>query len=1078
MQKLRFLPVVLGLLCASLAAQPDQPDYDQFTDLKMRSIGPAFMSGRIADIALHPQDHSIWYVAVGSGGVWKTVNNGTTWQPLFDDQSAYSIGCISLDPSNPEVVWVGTGENVGGRHVGFGDGIYRSTDGGATWEKRGLENSEHISKIIIHPDDPNRIYVAAQGPLWSKGGQRGFYRSTDGGQTWTRTLGDEQWTGVTDILMDPRQPNRLYAATWQRHRTIAAYLGGGPKTGLYRSEDGGQTWQKLAKGLPKAHMGKIGLALSPQDPDIVYAAIELHHREGAVYRSTDRGASWEKRSTAVSGATGPHYYQKLYASPHQKGRLYLMDVRTQISDDGGKTFYRMPEEFKHSDNHAMAFRPDDPQYLLFGTDGGLYESYDRGQNWRFIDNLPVTQFYKLALDDSKPFYNVYGGTQDNNTQMGPSRTANYHGIQNSDWQVVLFADGHQPATEPGNPHIAYAQWQQGNLTRLDRRTGEVTYIRPQPEAGAEHERYNWDAPVLVSRHDSQRIYHGSQRLWRSNNRGDSWNALSGDLTRDEERIKMPIMGRQQSWDNAWDFYAMSTYGTLTSIAESSQNENLLMVGTDDGLLQVTENGGQDWRRIPLSSLPGAPPRAYVNHIAADRFAEKTFYVALDNHKFGDFKPYLYKTTDAGRSWESLGEKLPARHLVWRIVQDPKKEELLYLGTEFGVFFTLNGGLNWTKLAGGLPNIAVRDLAIQEREDDLVAATFGRGIYIFDHLEPLRHLEDVRQAEAATLLPPYDAHWYIQRPQLSFGSKKGSQGASHFVADNPPYGATFTYYLPEDHPTLAEKRKEKEKPLEKAGEDIPFPGWDRLAAEMQELGTRHRLHIYDNKGQLVRRLAVSGDSGLHRVSWDLRYPPSQAISLGTEELSGAGLLAAPGAYSARLYRLDSGQVSPLGKAQPFELTPLYEGSLENPRAEQREAFWRSYEALAGAFSAFRHKLNKLQKRAGVLRLAYQASTGEDSAVAAGLFALKKGLDHLEIEVYGNPAKRKIGEKTPPTLPDRLSALSMMLGYNTYGPTQTAVETRAFIKAQFPPLQTRLKKLEQQAQMLAQAIETLGGPVVEE
>ena len=1082
MQKSTFRTLALGLCMAMLqtplTAQQEAPAYDSFKDLKMRSIGPAFMSGRIADIALHPADHSIWYVAVGSGGVWKTVNNGTTWKPLFDEQSAYSIGCVTLDPSNPDVVWVGTGENVGGRHVGYGDGLYRSSDGGQSWEHRGLKKSEHISKIIVHPDDPNRVYVAAQGPLWSAGGQRGFYRTTDGGKTWTRTLGDEQWTGVTDILMDPRNPDRLYAATWQRHRSIAAYLGGGPKTALYRSEDGGKSWTELKKGLPEAHMGKIGLALSPQDPDVVYAAIELHHREGAVYRSTDRGASWEKRSETVSGATGPHYYQELYASPHQKGRLYLMDVRAQISEDGGKTFRRMNETFKHSDNHAMAFRPGDPNYLLFGTDGGLYESHDGGKNWRYIDNLPVTQFYKLALDDSRPFYNIYGGTQDNNTQMGPSRTDNYHGIQNSDWEVVLFADGHEPATEPGNPNIAYAQWQQGNLTRLNRRTGEVTYIRPQPEEGAEPERYNWDAPILVSRHDSQRLYHGSQRLWRSNNRGDSWQALSGDLTRDEERIEMPIMGKQQSWDNAWDFYAMSTYGTITSIAESSQKENLLMVGTDDGLLQVTRNGGKDWRRIPLSELPGAPARAYVNHLAPDRYDGETFYLALDNHKFGDFRPLLYKTTDAGQSWENLAKNLPDRHLVWRIIQDPKEEELLYIGTEFGVFFSLNGGEDWSKMAGGIPNIAVRDLALQEREDDLVAATFGRGFYLLDHLEPLRHLTRLRAEEEAALLPPRDARWYIPRAQLSFGSKKGAQGASHFVADNPPHGATFTYYLPKDHPSRAQKRKEKEKPLAKAGEDIPFPGWEQLADEMQELGTRHRLHIYDAEKRLVRRLAVCGDSGLHRVTWDMRHPSLRALSRDAEEGKGSGLLAAPGRYTAQLYRVDSGQVKALGVPQSFALQPLYEDKEVNPRPQQRKAFWRSYETLVRDFTALDKRLAQVEQKAQALRLAYQASPGTDSAVAASLFGLKKELDELIRQQKGNPAKRKIGEKTRPTLQARLGKLGVMLRYNTHGPTQTALSTRDLIQGQLKPLETQVAQLEKKSQALAEAIKALGGPAVED
>jgi len=783
-----------------------------FKGLNFRSVGPAFMSGRIADIAINPEDDSTWYVAVGSGGLWKTTNNGISWQPIFDDQSSYSTGCVTIDPNNSQRIWLGTGENVGGRHVGYGDGVYLSTDGGKSWKNKGLKDSEHISKIVVHPADPDIIWVAAQGPLWNKGGERGLYKSTDGGESWTRTLGDNEWTGVTDVLIDPRNPDRLYAATWQRHRTVAAYLGGGPGTALYRSEDGGENWTKLSKGLPTSNMGKIGLALSPQNPDVIYAAIELDHREGGLYKSTNRGETWSKESDAVSGATGPHYYQELYASPHQEGKLYLMDVRAQVSEDGGKTFNRMPEEFKHSDNHAMAFKKSDPNYLLFGTDGGLYESFDQGENWRFINNMPITQFYKLAVDDAKPFYNIYGGTQDNNTQGGPSQTANVHGIMNSDWRVVLFADGHQPATEPSNPDILYAQWQQGSLTRVDLKTGEVTYIRPQPGESEGHERYNWDAPILVSSHQPTRIFHGSQRLWKSDDRGDNWTAISGDLTKDKERIEMPIMGRQQSWDNAWDFYAMSTFSTITSIAESPINGNLLYVGTDDGLIQVTKDGGENWREIEVGSLPDAPENAYVNDIKADRFDENTVYVALDAHKYGDFQPLLYKSTNAGKSWTSIDEGIPEDHIVWRLVQDHKDKDLLFIGTEFGVFVSKDQGESWEALKGGMPTISVRDLTIQESADDLVAATFGRSFYILDDISPIRETTTEKLNKKAVLFPVQDALWYIPKARLSFGKGKGSQGEALYVAENPPFGAVFTYHLKEAYSTAKEDRQKKELPV--------------------------------------------------------------------------------------------------------------------------------------------------------------------------------------------------------------------------------------------------------------------------
>jgi photosystem II stability/assembly factor-like uncharacterized protein len=448
--------------------------------VSFRNIGPSFMSGRIADIAIHPENPHIWYVAVGSGGVWKTTNSGTSWQPVFDGQKSFSIGCVTIDPNNPHKIWVGTGENVGGRHVGFGDGIYLSTDDGKSWKNMGLTKSEHISEIIVHPENSDVIFVAVQGPLWSKGGERGFYKSVDGGKTWKKTLGDNQWIGVTDIALDPRNPNRVYAATWERHRTVANYMGGSKNTAIYRSEDGGETWKKIMKGISGDKNGKIGLAVSPQNPDVIYAAVEHNRRNGAVYKSTDRGESWHKQSNTVSGATGPHYYQELYVSPHEFDKIYLANVRMLVSDDGGKTFKQIKNRHKHVDNHVLGFRKDDPNYMLVGTDGGIYESFDKGENWKYINNLPVTQYYKLALDDTQPFYYIYGGTQDNNTQRGPSQTFNNSGISNRDWEVVLFADGHQPATEPGNPNIVYAEWQEGHLVRIDVKTGERTFIQPQP----------------------------------------------------------------------------------------------------------------------------------------------------------------------------------------------------------------------------------------------------------------------------------------------------------------------------------------------------------------------------------------------------------------------------------------------------------------------------------------------------------------------------------------------------------------------------------------------------------------------
>ena len=596
--------------------KPTEVSLDAFS---FRNVGPAFLSGRIADIAIHPKNESIWYVAVGSGGVWKTQNAGTTWTPIFDDESTYTTGCITLDPSNPEIVWVGSGENVGGRHVAYGDGVYRSLDGGKNWKNMGLKKSEHISEIIVHPHNSDIVWVASQGPLWSKGGERGLYKTTNGGISWSRVLGNNEWTGVTDIMIDPRDSNILYAATWDRHRTVAALMGGGPGTAIYRSDDGGDTWKILKNGLPNnpdsngdgiideedlpsSNMGKIGLAISPQNPDVIYAAIELDRTKGGVYRSEDRGETWDKMSDTVSGGTGPHYYQELYASPHKFDRLYLMNVRVLTSEDGGKTFVQLKEKNKHSDNHAIVFKKDDPNYIMIGTDAGIYESFDLAETWRYIKNLPLTQFYKVAVNNAEPFYHIFGGTQDNGSAGGPSATDEREGIANKHWYKTLFADGHQSATDPVYNDIIYAETQQGGLYRIDLTTGEQVSIQPKAKEGEPHERFNWDAPILVSPHDPSRLYFASYRVWKSESRGDDWEVISGDLTRNEDRITLPIMGRQQSWDNSWDVGAMSNYNTITSLAESPVQEGLIYAGTDDGFIQVTENGGDSWRKIPVLSL--------------------------------------------------------------------------------------------------------------------------------------------------------------------------------------------------------------------------------------------------------------------------------------------------------------------------------------------------------------------------------------------------------------------------------------------------------------------------------------------
>ncbi|MGM0947169.1 MAG: WD40/YVTN/BNR-like repeat-containing protein [Bacteroidota bacterium] len=1040
-----------------------------FSAFKFRNIGPAFTSGRIADIAIHPENKNTWYVATASSGVWKTINAGTTWTPIFDDQPVFAIGCVTIDPNNPNRVWVGTGENNGGRHISFGDGVYLSEDGGATWQNMGLKDSQHIGKIIVHPTDSNIIYVASQGPLWNKGGERGFYRSEDGGKTWEKTLGDEEWTGVADIVMDPRDPKVIYAATWQRHRTVAAYMGGGEKGGVHKSTDGGKTWIELKNGLPAGVTGKIGLAISPQNPDYVYATIELIRRSGGVYLTTDQGASWEKMSDAVAGATGPHYYQEVYASPHDFGTIYLIDVRMQVSYDHGKTFELLNTFSTHSDSHSLNFIEDEPDFLLLGTDGGIYQTMDGAKTWKYFDNLPLTQYYKLAVDDAEPFYNIYGGTQDNGSHGGPSRTDDQIGISNAHWSRVLGGDGHQSAVEPGNPEIGYAESQQGYLNRLDRITGEAVFIQPQPAAGEGEERFNWDAPILPSQHVPSTIYFASHRVWKSTDRGDSWTAISEDLTKKKERLEQPIMGKNQSWDNAWDVYAMSNFSTITSLGESPINPEILYAGTDDGLIQSTLNGGESWTAVEVGSIPGVPANAFVNDIRADLFDEQTVYVVLDNHKEGDFKPYVAKSSDAGKTWNLINGNLPSTLLTWRIVQDHVKRDLLFLATEFGIYFTPNSGKEWIKLPGGIPTISFRDITIQRREDDLVGASFGRGFFILDDMSPLREITETTLNESAKLFKPRDGYWYAQRRTQS------SMGDDFWTAPNPDFGVTFSYFIKDGLSSAKAERQKKE--AEMKDQSIPFPGFDVLEAEMMEKSPEIHLVIIDDEGNIVQRVKANTTAGFHRTTWDLSLAAQGLINPESiEQGSRGGMMALPGNYSAYLEVQQNGDISKLAEAVSFEVKPLRKGALPSKSLDEIKSFRAEIQSFVNNVQATNLSLEEAMNTVKAMQASLSRSTKADASLMKDLHEAEKSLLNLESKINGNLAQREIFDPMPPTLSDRISAAYRGVS-GTYGPTGMQKSSLEAGKEEYEPIASELTKLVNETiPSLAQRLKANGAPPI--
>ncbi|MFV1988149.1 MAG: glycosyl hydrolase, partial [Gemmatimonadota bacterium] len=710
--------VLLSASVSGAAAQDEDEDSDDgpptldsglLSSLRWRSIGPAVASGRIADIAIDPTDRSVWYVAASSGNVWKTTNAGTTWDPIFDSYGSYSIGAIALDPGNHLTLWVGTGENNGQRSVGYGDGIYKSIDGGRSFKNMGLATSRHIGMVAVHPDDSDEVYVAAIGPLWESGGERGLYRTRDGGETWENVLEIDEDTGVHEVYFDPRNSDVMYAVAWQRRRHQWTMIDGGPGSGIYKSVDGGDSWRKINKGLPGGDKGRIGMAISPQNPDVLYAIVEASGDAGGTYRSENMGENWRRTSDYQSGAA--MYYHELYADPHRFDRIYAHDTFIQMSDDGGETWGRLPTGGVHVDFHAMAFDPEDPEHILVGNDGGLYETFDAGESWNFFSNLPITQFYRVATSNDEPFYYVYGGTQDNNTLGGPSQTVNRAGILNSEWYVTLGGDGFDPVVDYDNPDIIYSQLQHGVLSRFDRASKERLDIQPQASADGPPLRWYWDAGIHMSPHDSHRLYFGAQILFQTDDQASTWRPISGDLTRNIDRNQLEIMGRVWSVDAVGKNRSTSAFGHIVSISESPLAEGLIYVGTDDGLIQVTEDGGGSWRAV--ESFPGIPDTSFVHDVEASVHDVNTVFAVINNFKRGDFSPYVIKSTDRGVTWTSISGDLPEGP-AFSIVQDHIEPDLLFLGTEFAAFTSVDGGASWMKLSSGLPTIPVRELEIQKR----------------------------------------------------------------------------------------------------------------------------------------------------------------------------------------------------------------------------------------------------------------------------------------------------------------------------------------------------------------------------
>ena len=1064
-----FSLVVLGLLLSfnivTHAQKKSKKQKDEKTSLetvnvsglKWRNVGPALTSGRISDFEFNPNNPFEYYVATSSGGVWKTVNSGVTYEPIFDSQGSYSIGCVTMDPNNSNVIWVGTGENNNQRSEAYGDGLYKSLDGGKSWEHVGLKNSEHIGKIIVHPENSDVVYVAAIGPLWSKGGDRGLYKTEDGGKTWNSIIEVDEHTGVNDVVMDPRNPDVLYASTFQRRRHVYTYVGGGPGSAMHKSVDGGKTWIRINKGLPSEELGRIGLAISPANPEIIYAIVEAANGKSGFFASTNRGASWEKRSGHV---TSGNYYQEIIADPVDEHTVYSMGTWMSVTHDGGRNFKKVGEDTKHVDNHCMWINPHNNNHWVVGCDGGIYETYDAAKTWDFKKNLPVTQFYKVAVDNDYPFYNIYGGTQDNFSLGGPSRVLTNHGIRNSEWFITNGGDGFESQIDPYNPNIVYAQSQYGGLVRFDKKSGESVGIKPVARKGENAYRFNWDAPLVVSRHVAGRLYFSAEKVFRSDDYGNSWEVISEDLSQQIDRNTLKVYDRVVSIDAVMKNGSTSLYGSIVAFSESPINKNLLAAGTDDGLLHVSENGGETWRKI--SSIDGVPNQSYVNSVFLSKHDENVMYVAYNHHKYGDFKPYIFKSSDKGISWTSIASNLPERGSVYAIEEDHVDADLIFVGTEFGVFFSPNKGDNWKQLKIGLPTIAVRDIAIQERENDLVLGTFGRGFYVMDDYSVLRQVENEAPKEEAKIFPVRTALMWEQSSPLGLPGKS-FQGDNFYTAENLGPEAVITYYYDKEFKSLKDQRQKDDKALIKDKKDAPYPSYDDLKAEAEESKDELVFTIKDASGKVVKKEFKAAKKGVQRFHWNLRYTTQNPINFnkpsfynpfgGVDE----GTLVNPGTYTVEMGLLKNGNVTVLTSPVSFQVKALNNTEMPAENRAEKVEFQKAVAKLQADLGIAQRLMSESRNKLKYMKAAIKRAEQPLGNLSATVMAIEKELDQVQLAMYGDPIKRRLDIDQPPSPSSRLGSIGWQQKYSTASPTQTHRDSYTIAKDEILVIKSTLERV---------------------
>lgn len=1046
--------------------------------LKWRSIGPAWASGRIADFAVNPDNPKEYFVGVASGNVWKTENNGTTWKPVFDNYGAYSIGIVELDPNNPNVVWVGTGENNHQRALGYGDGVYKSLDGGKSFKNMGLKESRQIGGIVIDPRNSDVVFVAAEGSAWGPGGDRGLYKSTDGGETWNKVLEISENTGVNNVVMDPSNPDIMYATSEQRRRTSFTKIGGGPESSVYKSTDGGQNWRKITKGLPGVDLGGMGIAVSPVDPNVVYLIMEAADDKGGFFRSTDKGESWNKMSDYHSSG---QYYNEIVCDPVDVDKVYSTETVSRYTKDGGKTWTTISTNGRHVDDHAIWIDPKDTEHFMIGGDGGIYETWDAGATFDFKENLPVTQFYRVTVDNAEPFYNVYGGTQDNNSMGGPSMTTSRSGVTNDEWFVTTGGDGFWSAVETDNPNIVYSESQYGNVVRYDKKSGERIDIRPTERKGELTYKWNWNTPMFVSPHKPTRLYMAANKVFKSDDRGDTWEVISDDLTAQVDRNSFPVMGKYWPADAVAKDVSTSQWGTIVALNESPLKEGLLYAGTDDGVISVSENDGGSWTQV--KEFPGVPEYTYVSDLQADLFDENVVYATFDNLKRDDFKPYVLKSTDKGKTWVSISGNLPENGSVHTILQDYKRPELLFVGTEFGIFFTVDNGANWVQLKSGLPTIPVMDMVMQQRESDLVIATFGRGFYILDDYSPLREISDKLKDEKAKIFPIKNALMFVQT------SGKSNQGSTYFTSDNPEFGATFTYYIQEVPKTKEQLRKEQEKKLFEAGEPIPQPTWREQELEAKQEKSHLIFTIYDADNQVVRQLTAAPSKGISRINWDLRYAMPTSVNVngsfnpvsgggsGRRYGGGGGILVMPGTYKVGMQLWHEGELTTLAEPVEFVCKKLDNTTLPSSNYKENVEFAKKVQKLAIAMVGTNRLIDEAANKIENIKQAIYSTPGAGQEIMDKARALGVKLEELNFKMNGLAAKASSEEVPPAEVPlnTRLSNITYTHMSSTSGISNSEKRNYDILTEEFPPVLESLKHIvEKDIPALETELNEMGAP----